>query len=123
MASIDTEKEVQQRTPLQNRALHKYCQMLADALNDAGLDMKQVLKPEIDIPWTKHSVKDHLWRPIQIIMTGAPSTASALTPEYGEVYKVLDRHLAEKFGVSVPWPSLDEQSKQAMTTNYNEVMK
>lgn len=110
---FDFEKEVQQRTLKQNRSLHKYCELLAEAFNDAGLDMKKVLKPEVEIPWTKYSAKEYLWRPIQLVMTGHLSTAEAETVDYGEIYKVLDRHLAQKFGVSVAWPSLDEQSKQA----------
>ena len=39
--------------------------MIANALNDAGLDMKKVLKPEIDIPWNTATVKEYLWRPVQ----------------------------------------------------------
>ena len=51
-----------QRTEKQNNSLHAYCQGLADELNSAGLDMRVVLKPEYEIPWTKESVKEHLWR-------------------------------------------------------------
>ena len=57
------------RTGQQNRALHKGCELLADALNDAGLDMRVVLKPEINIPWTKTSVKEYIIRPIMRAMT------------------------------------------------------
>lgn len=39
-----------ERTLTQNRAIHLWFTMLADALNDAGLDMRTVLKPEIEIP-------------------------------------------------------------------------
>ena len=61
-------KEIQRRTAQQNKAIHKYFELLAQTLNDAGLDMKQVLKPEVDIPWTKESVKAHLWKPVQKVM-------------------------------------------------------
>ena len=37
------------RTEQQNKALHVYYRILADELNDKGLDMRKVLKPEIDI--------------------------------------------------------------------------
>lgn len=100
------------RTPLQNKSLHKFCEMLADAFNDAGLDMKAVLKPDIDIPWRKESVKEHIWRPIQLAMLNKESTVKLETKECSEVYEVLSRHLGDKFGIHVPWPSLDEQSKQ-----------
>lgn len=102
-----TVKTGKQRTLTQNAALHKYCQMLADDLNDAGYDMKKVLKPEIDIPWTMESVKENLWKPIQKVVTGKESTTKPLTNEYSEVYEVLSKHLSEKLGLYVAWPSKD----------------
>jgi len=99
----------QSRTDLQNRALHKYCAMLAEALNDAGLDMLKVLKPGAEIPWSQPSVKEQLWRPIQVAMLDKESTTEAKTFEYGQVYEVLNRHIAQKFGVSVPWPCRKEK--------------
>jgi len=93
-----------QRTLRQNRALHKYFSMLADALNDAGLDMKKTLKPEIEIPWTPENVKNHLWRPIQEAYLTKESTTELETPDVQKVYKVLDRYLAEKHGVSIAFP-------------------
>ena len=95
------------RSNQQNRSLHKYCRMLADALNDAGWDMKQTLKEDVEIPWTEQSAKEHLWKPIQIAMYGVESTTEPETGQYPEIYRVLDRHLAEKTGVSVPWPCRD----------------
>ena len=84
--------------------MHKYFELLADALNSAGLDMRKTLKPEIDIPWGKDSVKDHLWRPIQIAMTGKESTTEIDKLQPSDIYAVLDRHLSEKFGIHVEWP-------------------
>lgn len=94
-----------QRTLTQNRALHKYCDMLADALNDAGYDMKKVIKQEVDIPWSQQSAKEFLWRPIQKAVTGIDSTTKPETSQYSAIYEVLNRHMAQKFGVSVPWPT------------------
>lgn len=94
-----------QRTLTQNAALHKYCQILADDLNEAGLDMKQVIKPGIDIPWTMESVKQNLWKPVQIAVTGKESTTKPLTNEYSEIYEVLSRHLSMKLGIDVAWPT------------------
>lgn len=98
-----------QRTITQNRAMHKYFEMLADALNSAGLDMRKTLKPEIEIPWNKEMVKEHLWRPIQDAMYSKESTTELDTKEPSEVYAVLDRHLGEKFGIHVEWPSNEER--------------
>ena len=99
-------EEERKRTLPQNKSMHKYFRLLADELNDAGLDMKKVLKPEINIPWTEENVKNHLWREIQIAMFDKQSTTQLTTVETTEVYKVLDRHLGEKLGVHVEWPSL-----------------
>lgn len=95
------------RTARQNNALHLYCSQLADELNERGLDMRKVLKPEIDIPWNKDSVKEHLWKPVQQVVIGKDSTANADTVDYTHVYDVVNRHLGNKFGVSVHWPCLE----------------
>lgn len=102
-----TVKTGKQRTQAQNRALHKYLTMLSDALNDAGLDMKKTLKPDIDIPWTTDSAKDYLWRPVQKALTGKDSTTKPDTKEYIYIYEVLSRHMVDKFGINVQWPSED----------------
>lgn len=94
-----------QRTQKQNKSLHKFCEMLAEALNDAGYDMKKVLKPGVEIPWTKESVKNYLWRPIQDAMYDKDSTTELDTVEPSEIHKVLMRHISSKFGIDVPWPN------------------
>ena len=70
-----------------------------------GYDMKRVLKPTVDILWTKESVKTHLWKGIQDAMFEKDSTTKLTTKEVGEVYEVLNRHLGEKFSIHVPFPS------------------
>lgn len=96
------------RTLTQNRALHLYCTMLADALNDGGLDQRKTLKPEIDIPWTPDAVKNHLWRPVQVAVTGKESTTKPEAGEYTKIYEVLNRHLSAKLGVTVEWPTKEQ---------------
>lgn len=93
-----------QRTALQNRSLHKYCTMVATALNDSGHDMRRTLKASIEIPWTPESVKEHLWRPIQIAMLNIESTTDLDSAQPSIIYDCLSRHLASKLGISVEWP-------------------
>lgn len=102
------------RTAQQNKAMHKYFENLADALNAAGLDMKTVLKPEVEIPWSKESVKNFLWRPIQTVYTDKESTADANTLEIQAIYKILDRHLAEKFGIQIEWPNNEYEREKTL---------
>ena len=106
-----------QRTSQQNRALHLDCKLIADALNDAGLDMRVVLKPEIDIPWTTQSVKEFLWKPIQKSMTLKTSTTelSKAEGEFEKIHDVLMRHLGEKHGIEYhEFPHDKEKANQRM---------
>jgi hypothetical protein len=93
------------RTSAQNNALHVYCRLLGEALNDAGYDMKKTVKASVDIPWTTDLVKQYLWKPIQAVVTGDDSTSIASREDYDKVHAVLSRHLSEKFNVYVPFPT------------------
>ena len=95
------------RTLLQNSSMWLYFTKLGKALNDAGLDMRKVLKPEVEIPWTKDSVHQFLWLPIQGAMYKTESTTDLETDQVSKVYDVLNRHTGEKLGVSVLFPSID----------------
>lgn len=98
----------EQRTTKQNNALHLFFELLADELNSAGLDMRVVLKPEVEIPWNKETVKKHLWKPIQKALLDIESTTELSTAEVNKVEEVLMRHLSEKFGVFVDFPSIEQ---------------
>lgn len=96
-----------QRTSTQNKALWKYFELLAEELNNAGLEMRVALPQlrQTDVPWSKELIKEALWKPLQEAMLKKQSTTELTTSEVDKVYKVLDRHLAEKLGVSVKFPS------------------
>jgi hypothetical protein len=95
-----------QRSSSQNNAIHEFCEQLAETLNAGGLEMKVVLEQmEVDIPWTKETVKECLWRKIQIPLTGKKSSARLNTGEVSKVYEVLSRHLSQKLSVYVEFPS------------------
>ena len=96
-----------QRTLTQNRAIHLYFTHISEELNAAGLDMKKVLKPEIDISWTPQSVKEYLWRPVQKSMVVKKSTTELTSDEVTKIYEVLNRFLSEKHSVAVAFPSME----------------
>lgn len=102
-------KTGKQRSLTQNRCLHLYCTQLAEALNDAGLDFRQVIKDGIDVPWTPELAKDYLWRPIQKAVTKHESTTKPERAQYSEIYDVLNRHISGKMGVYVAWPSKESK--------------
>lgn len=95
----------QSRSVQQNKAIHLYCELLSEAFNSAGLDMKAVLKPNVDIPWSKTTVKEYIWRPIQKAQLKKKSTTELTTSEVSAVFDTINRHISEKFGVSVPFPT------------------
>lgn len=96
-----------QRTPSQNNALHLGLTMLASALNEAGLDMKKVLKPAVDIDWDMESVKKYLFKPILQARYGKDSTTKLKKiGEIEEVWETMFRFLGEKFGLEyINFPS------------------
>jgi len=71
----------EKRTGHQNDTLHLYFTQLAEALNDAGFDLRKTIKEGIDIPWTK---------------------------DIDAIYKIVNRTIARRTGVSVPFPSIEE---------------
>ena len=99
--------KVKMRTRRQNNALHLFCEQLARALNDSGLDQRKVLKPSYSIDWEMVDVKERLWRPFQIAITGKESTTDLDSQvEITKIHKTLMRELGEKHGVGyIPFPA------------------
>lgn len=100
-------KKYPKRTTRQNKALHVLFRLLAETLNEAGLDMRKTLKPDIDIPWNDKTVKEYLWRPIQEAQLKKPSTTELTTKEIDAVFDTINKHLGQQFGLHVPFPSID----------------
>lgn len=97
-------KSAKQRTLTQNRALHKYCSMLSDALNDAGFDFRTFIKEGIEVPFTPDLVKEHIWKPVQKAVLGIESTTEAKTSDYSKVYDAINLHLINNKNIFVEWP-------------------
>jgi len=70
--------------------------------------MRMVLKPSVEIPWNKDNIKDLMFKPIALAMFNVESTKDLDTKQISEVYEVLNRHTAQKLGISVVWPSREE---------------
>lgn len=94
-----------QRTEQQNRALHLWFELLAETLNDGGYSVQLVLKEKMDLNWDKEKIKELLWRPAQQAILGKTSTTELKKQEdIDKVFDHLNRHISEKFGVSVQFP-------------------
>lgn len=105
--NIMEQEEIKQRTLQQNKSLHKFFELLATELNDAGYDMKKVVK--VDIPWNRETIKEYIWRPVMEAQLLKKSTTEMTTAEVNQVYETINRLMAEKFGIHVPYPSIEDQ--------------
>ena len=104
-----------QRTTRQNKALHLYLDFVSKALNEAGYDVQRTLKKDMSIPWTMTLVKELMFKFLIKAMYDKDSTADLTTKELTEAGEVFAKHLAEKFGLSIDWPSLDTLLMQQRT--------
>jgi len=104
-----------QRTRRQNNAMWLWLQQLADALNEAGWDMKKTLKPHIEIPWDQKMAKRFLWNPIQEIITEQESSKNIKKQDVDKIQETIARHLAETTGISVPFPTRGTDGASAST--------
>lgn len=95
------------RTVIQNASLHKYLDLLASALNDAGYDIKKVLesmRKGFSVSCTKENLKETVWRPMQIAMFDIESTTKIDTKQISDVYRNVDAFTSKALKVSIPWP-------------------
>ena len=102
-------KTGRQRTKPQNRALHKYCELLSTAFNDAGLDVHHTLSHGIEVPWSPLLVKELIWKKVQIPLLNIKSTTQLDRKQCSEVYEVINRHTATTFGISMPFPHKEQE--------------
>lgn len=83
-----------------------YFSLLAQELNEAGLTAQLVLKEKMELNWTSEMIKELLWRPAQKAITKKRSTTQLnKQKEIDVIYDHLTRHLGEKFGIHVPFPT------------------
>ncbi len=103
---IEISRKNEQRTPAQNDSIHLYCEHIAEALNNAGLDIKKIIK--IDVPWTKELVKELIWRPTQELYLKKKSTTELnKTEDINIIHDIINRSLSEHYKIHIPFPSID----------------
>ena len=102
------------RTLSQNSSLHLYCTQLSNMFNDSGLDMKVVLKPSIDIEWTKDTVRKYIWKPVQKYLFQTESTTILKrVDEINKIHEHINRFLAKNPATQnlpyLPFPNEDNK--------------
>ena len=104
-------------TRKQQNSLHIYLRQVAQALNDAGYSIQEVLKNfTFELEWSETSVKEILWRIAQKKMLGKESTTKlSKQKEIDLVYEVMNRFLGEKLHIeSIPFPSEQQQALEEL---------
>lgn len=103
---------MKQRTTKQNRSLHKYFELLSEALNDAGYDVKKTLKADFEIDWSPVLIKEIIFKPVMKAKYAKKSTTDLSSGELQIMYDELNRYIGNKFGVFVPFPSEEQMLEE-----------
>jgi len=110
---IDVKPVISSRTLSQNNSLHLFFTELANELNDKGLDMRTLIRKEVEVSWTTYTVKEYLWRPLQKVLTGKSSTTKLnKTEEIYLIYKNLNRILIERTKGEINFPMFPKHYKK-----------
>lgn len=97
------------RTNQQNKALHKFCQLLADELTEKHIDKREFFRESYYAQWTPISVKEDIWKPVQKALTKKESTRElSKSGEIDLIWDTINKLLIEKYAGEVqtpPFPS------------------
>ncbi len=105
-----------QRTPSQNKALYKFFRILADKMNEQGMDMPKVI--HTTLWWTPEDVKARLWKPLQKHHYATNSTADLEKIEQIDfIHEELMRILGERGVEYVDFPH--DPNKLPSTVGYS----
>ena len=110
-----SEESEETRTLQQNKAIHLMNNWIADELNNAGLDIRKVIKPTMEIPWTPTAVKEYIVKPIMKSMYNKDSTTelNKSNKEIEHLYDVIMRNLGQMFGIEYrKFPNEQDRQKQ-----------
>ena len=99
-------KNLDMRTVKQNSAMHKYFDLVSRELNEIGLTVSKTIK--VDTIWSPASVKEVLWKPIQQAVLKKKSTTELTKDELDKVYDVINMALGQRFGVHIPFPTIEK---------------
>ena len=96
----------EKRTLLQNSSLHLFFTILADQLNENGIDYRyyDIEGQVISIPFNSKIVKEYIWRPIQKTVFNIESTKDLTTKMINEILDILCRHFGV-LGIPVKFPN------------------
>ena len=106
---VEIRKTKKTRTGQQNRALHLWLRMMADAMNNAGINTRglfSALREGFELPIGLEDVKKIV---NQVSKDRFGRTTSKLTTtEIQELYEICNAAFGQSVGISLPWPHMEE---------------
>lgn len=103
----------------QRGALHVWCEMVAQVLNDNDLlhEYKSPVRGiDMQVDWTMYMIKDMIYKPVLAAMTGKMSTEEQTTVEPSSVAETIARSFAVKGVVLPEWPTQHNRGRKACNT-------
>lgn len=97
--------------------MHKWFKEVSDMFNEHGIDMRTFIREGIDIPFTPETIKSHLWKPIQEAYMQEKSTTRLKRKDVSAVYDILNKVIAERTGLHIPFPSLEVLTQNEYASN------
>jgi short-subunit dehydrogenase len=95
-------------TRQQQKALHKYFELLAKELNNNGITVQKLLSQAVELNWNARTIKELLWKPIQEALLAKKSTTELdKVKDIDEVWEHINRFVGETWGLYVPFPHRD----------------
>jgi len=103
---VELTEKSNKRTLDQNKAIHLYCDMIAETFNEMGqqFSFTGVKGLEIKIKYSMILVKETMWKPIQIALFGFESTTELDTKQVGEIAEQIEIFFAN-IGIDLPFPN------------------
>ena len=112
---IDVEiiKAKKRRTLTQNNAIHRWCELVSTALNEAG-KIRIIIMPggkEVVSSWSMEAFKRDVWHTIQAAHLDTSSTADLEPKQVSEIYEIINRDVLAEINIHVPFPDWRELAK------------
>ena len=102
--------EKKARSIPQNNAMYLFFKKLAKKLNDSGFDKRMVfekMSKGFFIGWSSNCVKQYLWKPIMVAVSGKESTAKLERDDVSQIYENVNKFTSERLNFHEPFPSID----------------
>lgn len=116
--NLKIEHIADERSDAQNRARWLFCDQMARLLNEHSLDMRAFISEGIDMPWSKDTFMDFIWRPTLKMLTGKKTTRKETTQDINQVYDVINRAVTQRTNGIVQVPSFPSVESKMDRSNY-----